>query len=330
MKKPHETHILLLLLAAVICGCQSGPNVGNAAPPDLIQPENNGRSGFIYLARGRWDYRVVDTAHNETISFSSPYSQMQGESLSPLGDKVAFWVDGHVHIYTVSTGEISEVGSEQYGSSQDGQLIWLNDSTQIATDCFPSDYSHLSEVCLFDIVSGEMQVLTELIEFTTTFGAATAVGGWSEQTNEIAFTLRIPPQASGHFQGLVFVVNLSTQETRLLFDERDYEAYTRVAVPRISKDGSKILVPAYVNNHNYEILLIDAQTGATSQITHSKENQSVRLPFWLDDEIFTATLINTDKDGYTTSHPIYSLSGEILDYLDFDEDYYLLSIFTVK
>jgi len=314
----------------MICGCQPGPNAGNTVQPDLHQPENDGRSGFIYLARGRWGYQVVDTAQNETISFSSPYSQMQGESLSPLGNKVAFWVDGHVHIYTISTGEISEVGSQWYGSSQDGQLTWLNDDTQIATDCFPSDYSRLSEVCVFDIASGEMQVLTELTEFTTMYGAATAVGGWSDQTNAIVFTLRIPPKTSGHYQGLVFVVDLTTQENRLLFDERDYAAYTRVAVPRISKDGSKILVPAYVNNHNYEILLIDIQTGTTSQITHSNENQSVRLPFWLDDDTFTATQINMNKDGYTTSHPIYSLSGEILDYLDFDEDYYLLSIFSVN
>ena len=337
MEKTYSTFILLFLLAGHAYGCQSGLNTAHStqAVATIQEPENDEGGGFIYLTRGRGDaspLQLVDTAQNETISIHLPQSQSSGTSLSPPGDKIAYYFDGYLYIYRVSNRETIKVAPERFGSFHTDHLAWINDNTQIVTDCSPLDNYPISEVCVFDIASGEVNLLTDLREFTTTFLSGVEVGSWSEQTNRLAFNLLIAPETSGHAQRLIFVIDLTTQEIRLLFDERTQAVYTPRGAPQISKDGTKILFAAKIKNQKSDILLLDIQTGRISQITHSNYMQNTRSPIWLDDNTFIAKQTTTERDGYSTStsHPIFSLSGEILDTLELDEDYLLLSIFAVE
>lgn len=209
-----------LIITFFICSCQAILDLDQSKQPvetnPIINPAvtkktplpqlyNDDQGDFIILKHGEHGFAILEnTTTQETKTIDLFDSQYLGISLSSLGDKIALWFDGHIYIVNISTYETSKVESKRFGSTQYGQLTWINNDSQIATDCFPSDRSLISEVCVADIATGEIKTLTDLTEFTTTFLSGAAIGGWSDQTNTLVFNLNIMPETSGYVKSLIF------------------------------------------------------------------------------------------------------------------------------
>lgn len=75
--------------------------------------------------------------------------------------------------------------------------------------------------------------------------------------------------------------------------------------------------------------MLDVQTGEVSQITPSNDNQHSNMPLWLDSNTFIVMQTNIEDEDIKT-HSIYSLSGEILGYMNLNEPITLISILPIQ
>ena len=332
-----------MVVLFLICGCTPIETINPAPHTDSLTPQvestiysispsitPNNLQRYVYLARGENGVvYLADSISDDIIPVQLPSPEQQGVSLSPSGNMVAYWFDGQLFVYSIDNGENIKVPSEWHGSFQYGQLAWAPSGTTIATDCFPSDTYPISEVCLFDISSGQVSVLTNLTNYTNVFYSGVGVGSWSSESNQIAFSLKLAQEDSSFPQSVIFIIDLTTQQIKLLFDERNQSLYTKIGLPRISRDGSMILVDAKVNNQNYEIVLIETMTTNHYQITNTSRGDT-KNPFWLDDNSFVTSLITPNGEEYSISCPIYSISGEIINFLNCQDKWYLIDIRSIE
>lgn len=338
MKNIKSGQLVLWIIVVFLCGCSQAEVIAPTSTISpfqqieptltLVSPQTivNKSEGFLYLVRGDNGALVlVDSTLNEVIPISLQTTQYEGASLSPSGEKIAYWFDGVLFVFDIDSEETIKINSDKRGSFQYGQLVWIQDEAQIATDCVPKGGHPISEVCIYDLETGQLSILTNLTAYTKVFYSGVGIGGWASETNQLAFSLEIAPEVSGYNMSIIFVIELDTLQIKPIFDEKSQSTYTQLGIPRISEDGTKIIVDAKVNEQNYEILLIDIQTGSVSQITHTS-NGDTKNPFWLDNDTFVASLVVPHGGGYKVTCPIYSFKGEVVDDLYFDGSWYMMDI----
>lgn len=272
------------------------------------------------------DWRILARGDNGIILLQEPGQdeplviqlpdQSSGLSLSPIGDRIAYWHIYWVEIYDLTTGEITRVGTEEHGS-YGLQTVWSPDEKSIAVGCASKTNPSIG-VCLFDVDSGEMQILTDLTSYSSDPFTSVDTSSWSAEANLLAFRLSFPQISGDSFLNLIFVMDMDTYETRLVADERTSSTYSKFNIPRLSPDGTKILLSAEVNAENKEILLIDVATGAITQLTHLPQGQDASNPVWLDNQTFTASVFAAHQK---VSQSIYNLSSEVIGVLDIPESW---------
>lgn len=231
-----------------------------------------------------------------------------GVSLSPQGDRLAYWFNGFLFTRSVLSGETFQINQDPIGSHQSGQLVWSPDIQNIAFDCVLADPEH-SDLCIMNIATGTYGPLTD---FKLEPSNGVALGSWSADGNWIVFIHEHFPE-QGFAEGELQLIDLESGEIRTLYDERDYPEISFITHSTISPNGKVILFQANANGVP-EIFSIDPSTSEVRQVTESDNEYGTTWPVWnpSGESFFASTAFENEEGEIELQPALISLDGELL------------------
>ncbi len=234
--------------------------------------------------------------------------EFSGVSLSPQGDKLAYWFNGFIFAQSVESGETQQINQEPIGSRQSGKITWSPDGQNVAFDCILADLEH-SDLCVMNLASGEYWPLTDFHQEGTN---GISLGSWSRDGNWITFVHEHFPE-QGFAEGVLQIIEISSGEIRSLFDERDFPEISYVAHAAFSPDGKTILFQASINDVP-EIFSLDISSGEVAQVTEASNQYGISWPVWNPSgQGFFASTAFKREDGEIQLRPtLFSLNGEAI------------------
>ena len=232
-------------------------------------------------------------------------------ALSPDARRLAYSMEHFLFIMDIDTGAVRKVLQEPIGFSS--HMGWSPDGQKLAFDC-NLETSVISELCLVDVSSGKLEMLTDTAELVSEVPIGANFGSWSNDGASIVFTfLYFPPTRFGTADGLGFlcILDVATRQVRKIFI--DSEMVIRGGGPVVfSPDGRFLFFSGELEGIS-RIFRIDVDGGNLHQVSPSS----------VDYNLFGA-VFSPDYDAFYSNAPdqtlpngedvptLFSLDGEVI------------------
>ena len=329
MRKKSLFLILCSILFLAACGQQaqsvSTPLLPNATQisPTTSPVDTVASTQHMLLARANGQLQRIDLANQAHTPLELPGLEQGGLSLSPDGQQVAYWDGNQLMSYSLETGEAVTV--HPFLGSYGSQIAWMGDYA-LLMDCSPEDHSN-TEVCRVDLATGEVQMLTDMsAQVVDAFDGVDWVS-YTPQSEWAVFSFAMAPPGDGYFQKALYLLNITTGEVRDLFDERGQAQYVGFEFPRLSPDGSKVLMPARTTDNDHVVVLLDTGTGVMRTLFNGGENRMMVNLYWWDETHFIGSWLDTTGGGENYGPlMLYNLSGEAVERLDVNPQWQIISV----
>lgn len=267
--------------------------------------------GYLYYEDGSWTrYLPLDRQYEVTLYYAD---------LSPDGSKIAFKKDSFLYLRDLRSNELTRLNAEPNYPSDNTSVQWSPDGSRIGLPCSLA-YEAPSEVCSWDVVKGEMQILSDLQAYGE-YGAL-SFGGWSADAKTIAFVMLYPEDNSGNRLQRILRLDTETRTVRTVLDSQQagLDVYTNIA---LSPDGKTILFSAntlreeQAKDYLYALYQINADGSGLRRLV-DLDHWSLFQPVWSPDPDRRSFYINAYGDygllphGYFHNIPLrYDLSGRL-------------------
>ena len=278
----------------------------------FIKPDVGGHGhGYLYYDDGIWTHRVHVGYETE--------SGLRYADLSPDGSRIAFKQRSFLFIFDLSSNQLTQLNTEPLYPSESTSIQWSPDGSQIGFPC-RLEYKEPIEVCVWDIVKDELQVLSDLHPIYGKFDYL-SFGGWSADGKTIALVI-FPEDSLGRNRQLILTLDTSTGHTTTVLDSRQAGLNIDFEIAS-SPDGKTILFNSSDTRALYQV---NADGSGLHQL---KDKISVH-PVWSPDG--RSFYINTINDFRLIVGPFqyfllarYDLSGRLIGVLPFQLGRWMLS-----
>jgi Tol biopolymer transport system component len=196
----------------------------------LIKPDVGGHGhGYIYYDDGVWTRRIYVGDENELEVYYA--------DLSPDSTQIAFIRDAIINIYDLKSDQLTQIDAGLQHPSVNVNVQWSPDGRQLGFSC-SHDYQGQLEICIWDIASRQLQMLTNL----EAYGDYQYInlGGWSADAKTIAFSLSYSPDDAGIAHVLLLEFDPETQKVTTVFDSASLKMDLNLDLA-LSPDGKTIL-----------------------------------------------------------------------------------------
>lgn len=229
-------------------------------------------------------------------------------ALSPDAKSVAYFKDQYLYIMDVESKE-SKVISQKPISGFLSKMGWSPDSQKLAFDCTPGT-SSISELCIMDITSGQLEVLTNAVQLGAGQFDGVSFGSWSRDGDFIAFTVSSVSLNGGGARGTLYSINLVTQQVRKILEETD--VLIHIEGGDFSADGNSVFFTAKAEE-NYGIFRVEVGGSNLSRVTSPEAKFQIRDPVVSPDgALFFAYAIDITNDRGTGVPTLFTSEGKMI------------------
>ena len=177
----------------------------------FIRPDVGGHGhGYLYYEDGIWTHRVH-------IGYETEIG-LRYADLSPDGSRIAFKQRSFLYILDLSSNQLTVVNSEPLFPLESTSIQWSPDGNRIGSPC-RLEYNEPIEVCAWDVVKGELQVLSNLHPFYGNFDYL-SFGGWSADGNAIALLIAYPEKNPGNTLRRILLLDIDTGDVIEFLDSQ--------------------------------------------------------------------------------------------------------------
>ena len=232
--------------------------------------------GYLYYEDGLWTrYLPLERQYEVTLYYAD---------LSPDGSKIAFKKDSFLYIHNLHSNALVRLNAEPNYPSDNTSVQWSLDGSRIGFACSLT-YEAPIEVCSWDVIKGEMQILSDL----QAYGKYDALyfGGWSADAKTIAFIILYPEDRSGNRLQRILRLDTDTGTVSTVLDSQQagLDVDRNIA---LSPDGRTILFSAntlleeQAKDYLYALYQINSDGSGLRRLV-DLDRWSLFLPVWSPD-----------------------------------------------
>jgi Tol biopolymer transport system component len=245
------------------------PSSQSTAEIQFINPK-----GKILYATTQNNFYIADAdGYNTKLILSdsdaphdlSPEPHIANAALSPDAKQIVYVSDGFIYLKDIQTEQQDKLNDERMGGEYTA-MQWSPDGRKIGFDCYPRS---ISEICVLDIETGHIDILTD----SKTLGAigmdGAYFGGWSWDGLKIGFCLKIAPQTSGRPATSLYWLDVNTREVKMVFDEQEIED-ALIGCTTLLPNGEKILFNVLLPDKSQHLYSVEIYGGNLKEILLSE------------------------------------------------------------
>jgi DNA-binding CsgD family transcriptional regulator len=217
-------------------------------------------NGIILYATSQNDFYIANADGSNPqlvmINADAPYDlsdipHIVNAALSSNAKEIAYVSDGFIYLRNIQTGQQIKLNSERIGGEYTF-MQWSSDGNQIGFDCYPAT---TSEICILDIQTGKIEILTNSKELGAIGMDGFYFGGWSQDGSRIGLCLEIAPEQSGRPKTSFYWLDVVTRKVNFVLDEKNMSG-SWLGCPVLVPDGKQMIFdvfPADKSQHLYSI-----------------------------------------------------------------------------
>ncbi|MBN2117782.1 MAG: PD40 domain-containing protein [Anaerolineales bacterium] len=280
-----------------------------AATREFTPSENvNGR----FVVSDLKEVYFVDPIRNTISRIETFQEPLVLIAFSPDGNKLAYLLNNSLTIVDTNTNGTNELVENQIGSIG-GRMAWSPDGSMIALTCATPSHP-TSEICLVNTVDGSIRAVTNSKELGI-LNPYDFVGfeSWNNEGSAAAFTLNRTPSYGGDEKNDVYILDLITRKTRLVFNSQTQSNILNVGWVSVAPDNKALLFHGKVNG-NFQIFQINMDGSGLRQIT-DQDGYDVTNPVWNPNGTLFSALLYNSKGNLPSQVIIFDLNGEVVQRL---------------